>query len=87
MFDFEWTHRRWANDADEAKGVDAAERHCEAKGIDAESAWKAMRAEAESSIYGDGPARDAWNAIEAVAISAMCEGWAETPVNVSLIWR
>jgi len=81
MFDFEWTGRRDADDADESRGIDAAIKYCADNGIDAAKAYAAMTSEdaTEADI-------DLWFQVEGAAVSAMCEGWHQTPDYVGLIW-
>jgi hypothetical protein len=81
---FEWTARRDADDADEARGIQAAEDYCKAQGIDPKTAFGAF----SRSIMLDArdrKAEDRWNAVESAAIDAMCEGWHRPTENASLV--
>lgn len=82
MFDFEWTQRRDANEADQQKGIEAAEKFVAAAQIDPKALWSEYIKEdvTEETV-------DAWIAIESTALSAMCDGWIEQTENASLVWR
>lgn len=88
MFDFEWTSRRDADDADEERGIEAVERYCRANDIDpAETNRAALEAiENWPRSEADNSAIKAWSILENIAIAAMCEGWRECTENATLTW-
>lgn len=82
MFDFEWTGRNAADEADTKRGIAAALTYCAENSINPEQVYAGTCAdEPEQSDL------DAWSAVEMTALSAMCKDWREIPENVSLVWR
>lgn len=79
-FDFDWSGRIDANDAEQEKGIEAAYSYCEARGINPAEIWS------RAILQEDASAQDAWLDIEGVAIAAMCDGWCERTENASLAW-
>ena len=88
-FAFNWTNRRDANDADERRGIEAAEKFCGDHGIDPAATYDAMQNAVEQwpQTAADQAAIDAWSQIEAAAISAMCDGWVSQTENATLIFE
>lgn len=86
-FAFEWTRRRDANDADEKRGIDAADAYCTANGIDADDAYAKMLHAIEQwpQSAADLAAIDKWAGVEGAAVAAMCKGWVSTTENATLI--
>ena len=72
MFTFVWTGRRFANDADERRGLDAAYQFCAKRGLNPGEIYEAALAEVGGDVT---TAVGAWWEIELAAIQAMDAGW------------